>query len=269
MEIKFNNVSYKDIIHNLDLNIESGKIIGIVGQSGSGKTTIAELIDALIYPTKGEIKADDVKVINNKDINKYRSNIGLVFENSEEQIFNNTVYDEIAFGMKVFNYKKDKIDERVKDALKMVNLDESFLNKDPFKLSSGEMKKVTIASILAYNPKIIILDEPWVSLDYKSKKQLIRIIKTLKQRYNKTIVIVSNNTEVIHKIGDYIYIIKDGRVVKEGKKYEVFKNDLSESGVAIPKVMEFSNLVLSKKEIKLGYRDDINDLIKDIYRHVK
>lgn len=270
MEVKFNNVSYEKLIDNLNLNIEEGKIIGIVGKSGSGKTTIVEMMDALLFPTKGNIEVGQYKITNKmKNINDLRSNIGFVFENTTEQLFNDNVYDEIAFGMKCFNYKTDKIDERVKDSLKMVNLSESYLKKDPFRLSAGEMKRVAIASVLSYNPKILVFDEPWVSLDSKSKKSLIRLIKILKQRYNKTIIIVSNETDLIHKLVDYVYVIHKGKVVKEGKKYDVFKDDLSEYSVDIPKLIAFSNLVLDKKKIKLGYRDDINDLIKDIYRHAK
>ena len=272
MEIKFNNVSYNKILNDINLTFEEGKIIGLVGRSGSGKTTLVEMIDALVYPTSGEVKVGTFTVKNKtkiKDINKLRFNVGLVFENSEEQIFNSTVYDEIAFGMKYFKYKTDKIDERVKDALKMVNLSEKYLNKDPFKLSSGEMKKVASASVLAFNPEVLVLDDPWTSLDSKSKKNLLRIIRTLKNRYNKTIIIVSNDTELIHKVVDYVYIINEGAIVKEGKKYEVFKDDLSSYGIKIPKIIEFSNLVLANKKVKLGYRDEINDLIKDIYRNVK
>lgn len=272
MEVTFNNVSYDKILKDINLKFEKEKIIGIIGKSGSGKTTLVEMIDALVYPTSGEVIVGKHIIKNKvkiKDINDLRFNVGLVFENSEEQLFNNTVYDEIAFAMKQFKYKLDKIDERVKDALKMVNLSEKYLQQDPFKLSSGEMKKVAIASVLAFNPEILILDEPWVSLDSKSKKNLLRIIRTLKNRYNKTIIIVSNDSELIHKIVDYVYVINDGTIVKEGKKYEVFKEDLSNYGIKIPKIIEFSNLVLEKKKIKLGYRDEINDLIKDIYRNVK
>jgi energy-coupling factor transport system ATP-binding protein len=272
MEIKFKDVSYQKKLKDINLDIESGKIVSIVGASGSGKTTLVELINALLTPSKGVVTVGDFTIKNKGKINNIislRSDIGFVFENSEEQFFCNTVYDEIVFAMNNFNYKKDNLKDRVKNALKMVNLNESYLTKDPFKLSAGEMRKVAIASILSYNPKIIILDEPFISLDSKSKKNIIRIIKTLKQRYNKTIIIVTNETDIIHRFVDYVYIINKGSIVKEGKKYEVFKEDLSEYGVKIPKVMEFSNLVKKKKNIKLGYRDEINDLIKDIYRYAK
>jgi energy-coupling factor transport system ATP-binding protein len=274
MEIIFQEVSFKDRLSNIDLNIETGKIIGIVGKSGSGKTTIAELMDVLERPTKGKILIDKYEILNDnkiKNINDIRFNVGLVFQNTEEQIFNTNVLDEIAFGMKYFNYKTDKIEQRVKDSIKMVGLKEEYLNKNPFHLSAGEMKKVAIASVLAFNPEVLVLDEPMESLDYQSKMNLIKIIRNLKNRYNKTVVILSQNTDFLHKIVDYVYIINDGKIVLEGKKYDVFKQEdkLSEYKVRVPKVIEFSNLVYKKKNIKMGYRDEINDLIKDIYRYVK
>lgn len=274
MEIKFKNVSYKHILSNLDLNIEEGQIIGLVGASGSGKTALVELIDALATPTSGSIKVGTITINNKKkikDINSLRANVGYVFANTEEQFFNPTVKDEIAFSLKCFKYKLDTLDNHIADALKMVGLSESYLERDPFSLSAGEMKKVAIASVLAFNPKVIILDEPTSSLDSKSKKNLIRIIRTLKTRYNKTIIIVSQDTDMIHKIVDYVYVLNSGKIVLSGKKYDVFKDEetLESYGVKAPKLITFSNLVLKNKKVKLGYRDEINDLIKDVYRNVK
>ena len=273
MEIVFEDVSFKNKIEKLNLKIEEGKIVGIIGKSGSGKSLIAEMMDVLESLNSGKIKIGEYEVLNSKidNINEIRSNIGLVFQNLEDQLFNTTVYDEIAFGMKHFNYKIDKIDSRIKDALKMVMLKDNYLNKNPFQLSAGEMRKVAIASVLAYNPKILILDDPLSSLDYQSKQNLIKIIRNLKKRYNKTIIIMSQNADFLHKIVDYIYVLEDGKIVLEGDKYNVFKQEerLKEYNVDIPKVIQFSNMVLDKKNIKMGYRDDINDLIKDIYRYVK
>ena len=274
MEIKFKSVSYQNKLSDINLNIESGKIIGIIGKSGSGKTLIAEMMDVLERPTKGTITIDKYEINNDnkiKNINDIRFNVGLVFQNTEEQIFNTTVKDEISFGMKYFNYKTENVDKRVEDAMRMVNLKKEYLNKNPFHLSSGEAKKVAIASVLAFNPEILVLDEPMQHLDYQSKMNLIKIIRNLKNRYNKTIVICSQETDLLHKIVDYVYIINNGKIELEGKKYDVFKNinKLKECGICPPKVIEFSDLVFKKKNIKMGYRDEINDLIKDIYRYVK
>ncbi len=281
MEIKFNNASFvynaktpfsKVALSSINMDIKEGKINGIIGKSGSGKTTLIELLDALILPSSGTIKINDFLIGDTiKNINELRSQIGIIFASPEEQFFNTTVYKEIAFSLHAFNYKTDKIKERVSDALKMVGLNDTYLKRDPFTLSNGEMRKVAIASVLAFNPKLLIFDEPTVGLDDASKRNLIKIIRVLKTRYHKTIIIATHDVDTLHKIVDHIYVLSEGQMVLEGSKYDVFKQELelSKYGVSVPKIMAFSNLVLEKKNIKLGYRDDINDLIKDVYRNVK
>ena len=281
MEVKFNHVFYvynektalsKMALGDINTTFKEGKITSIMGKSGSGKTTLIELINALILPTKGNIEVGS-RVISKtrkiKNINNLRYKIGLVFQMPEEQFFCSTVKEEIEFGMKYFNKSVKSIEKHVSDALIMIGLDDSYLNRNPFSLSSGEMRKVAIASILAFNPKVIILDEPTIGLDNKSKENLIKIIKLLKNRYNKTIIVVSNDTDLLLKISDHIILLDKGKIVLEGNKYDVFKQDILKYGLKRPKIIEFEQLVLEKKGIKIGYRDDINDLMKDVYRYVK
>lgn len=283
MEIKFENVSYiynnhtplsKQALKNINIEFKKDKINGILGGSGSGKSTLVQLINALLVPTYGKVRIN--RFINQsgkkiKNINKLRFDVGLIFQFPEEQFFNNTVKKEIIFGMKYFKYKTKNIDKRCSDALKMVELDDSYLERNPFSLSSGEQRKVAIASILAFNPKVVILDEPTIGLDGSSKNNLIKLIKMLKNKYNKTIIVISHDVDMLHKISDHIFVLDNGEIVLEGTKYEVFSQPevLDNYGIKCPKIMEFSNKVLSKKGIKIGYRDDIMDLIKDIYRYVK
>lgn len=285
MEIKFNDVNFVynqkttikiEALKNINIELKEGKITSIIGRSGSGKTTIAELMNALLFPTEGTIKIGSYSISNkgiknDKDINKLRVNVGLVFQFPEEQFFNMTVRDEISFGMKYFNYRMQEIDKRTIDALKMVGLNEEYLDRNPFTLSNGEKRKVAIASILAFNPKIIVLDEPTIGLDSASKKNLLQLIRKLKMRYDKTIILISHDMDLVHSISDYLYVIDKGEIIIEGDKYTVFKQQdkLKEHGIKVPKMIEFSNKVLDKKGIKIGYRDNINDLIKDIYRYVK
>ncbi len=281
MEVKFNDVYYvynektpisKMVLGNINATFKEGTINGIIGKSGSGKTTLIELINALMIPTKGKIEVGSnviSKTRKIKNINNLRYKIGLVFQIPEEQFFCNTVKEEIEFGMKYFKKSVKSIDKHIKDALLMVGLDESYLNRNPFTLSSGEMRKVAIASILAFNPKVIILDEPTIGLDNQSKKNLIKIIKLLKNRYKKTIIIVSNDTDLLLQIADYVILLDKGKIVLDGNKYDVFKEDLEKYGLKRPKIIEFEQMVLEKKNIKIGYRDDINDLMKDVYRYVK
>lgn len=281
MEVKFNHVFYvynektalsKMVLGDIDTTFKEGKITSIIGKSGSGKTTLIELINALILPTKGNIEVGS-RIISKtrkiKNVNNLRYKIGLVFQMPEEQFFCNTVKEEIEFGMKFFNKSVKSIEKHVKDALTMMGLDESYLNRNPFTLSSGEMRKVAIASVLAFNPKIIILDEPTIGLDNKSKDNLIKLIKLLKNRYNKTIIIVSNDTDLLLRISDHVILLDKGKIILEGNKYDVFKSDIERFGLKKPKIIQFEQLVLQKKGIKIGYRDDINDLMKDVYRYVK
>lgn len=282
MEIEFNNVSYtynyktplrKVALRDIDLKFKEGKINTIIGKSGSGKTTLIELINALLEPTKGNITIDDFvlkKGLKIKNINELRFNIGLIFQFPEDQIFCNTVEKEIIFGMKYFNYKKGSTKERAIQALKMVGLDETYLKQDPFTLSRGEMRRVAIASVLAFNPKVLIFDEPTVGLDSIARENFIELIKILKEKFNKTIILVTHDSDLVYQISDYIYVLQSGEIVIEGDKYKVFNHKLiNEYGIRTPKILEFIKLVKEKKGIKLIQRDNINDLIKDVYRSVK
>ena len=281
MEIKYDSVYYsyrentafeKLALEDINVTIQEGKINGIVGKCGSGKTTFLELLNALLLPTLGTIKIGDYQMekgVKIKNINRLRFDLGYVFGNPKKQFFLPTVKQEIAFGMEQFNYKLEKQESRIFDALHLVGLDNSYLERDPMKLSNGEMRKVAIASVLAFNPKILIFDDPTVGLDSVSEKSFLKMLKMLKNKYHKTIIIVTHDMNMIHKIADYLFVFHDGKKVLEGTKYEVFDNELLEQyEIKRPAIMEFSYQVLKQKGIKLGYRDDVNDLIKDIYRHV-
>lgn len=278
MEIVYNNVyfkynnSNKEILNNINLKLKDNSINFIVGPNGSGKTTLIQMLNGILVPIKGYISIDEYKVCKkNKDYKKLRFDVGVVFQFPENQIFNLTVEEEIGFALNYYNYRLDDKEKHIMDALKMVDLDETYLKRNPLSLSSGEMRKVAIASILAFNPKVIVLDEPTLGLDSKSKNSLIKIIRILKNRFHKTIVIVSHDMELVHKLGDYIYVLDNGKVIKEGNKYDIFTDDdfLKREHISMPNVIKFSKMVKSSKNIKLGYRDDINDLLKDIYRYAR
>src|SRR5574344_268762 len=283
MEIKYDKVNYiynentplkKVALKDINLVIEDSKINAIIGTSGSGKTTLIEMINSLLVPTKGSVTVDSDIISRQstiKNINVLRRKVGIVFQFPEEQFFNLTVKKEIEFGLLSFNYRTNELDKRVSDALKMVGLDDSYLERDPFKLSNGEQRKVAIASILVYNPKIIILDEPTIGLDYNSKNNLKDLIRKLKNRYNKTVIIISHDIDFIHSISDFVVLLDKGKVIATGNKYDILANPdaLNYYKIKMPKVVEFSYKVLKDKGIKMGYRDDINDLLKDIYRYAR
>jgi energy-coupling factor transport system ATP-binding protein len=282
MEIKVNDLSYvynentpfeHVALENINLKLESEKIIGIIGKSGSGKTTLIEHFNALLLPSEGNIEIEDFdirKKMKLSNINLLRRRVGLVFQFPEEQFFNPTVREEISFALKYFKYKSDKIHKQVSEALTIVGLDDNYLERNVFNLSAGEMRKVAIASVMVFNPKVLILDEPTVGLDYRSKKKIIALIKRLKERYNKTVIIVSHDVDMLNVIADDLIVMDKGKVIMKGSKNEVFKNTslFEEYGLRLPKTTEFIGKVRMKKGIKLGNYTDIKDLIKDIYRNV-
>ncbi|HHT38046.1 MAG TPA: ATP-binding cassette domain-containing protein [Mollicutes bacterium] len=267
-----NTPSSHTALKNINVTIEEEKVTGIIGKIGSGKTTLVELLNALLIPTKGEVKVagfDIEKKMKPEDLKALRRKVGLVFQFPEDQFFNITVKEEVAFALKHFRYKSDRVHKQVLEALSMVGLDESYLNQNVFNLSTGEKRKVAIASILVFNPKIIILDEPTVGLDYNNKKKLLMLIKKLKNKYNKTIIIVSHDIDMLNIVADNIIVMDKGEVVISAPKNEVLKEDsLKNHGLSLPKITEFIEIVATKKGIKLKNTTDIKDLIKDVYRHV-
>ena len=247
MEIK--NINYNNIFNNVNMSFTSSNIYGIVGK---GKSTLFNIINQDIIPTNG-------KIVNVK-------NIGYLKQNVKEMFFNDTVYNEIKYRLRNKNYKD--IDKKIKDSLLLVDLDVNLLNMNPDSLSSVESRKLGLCCVLISNPKVILLDEPVIGFDKNEKLRFINLLKKLKKRYNKLIIVATNDTDFLHKLVDYVYVLNEGKVVLEGDKYTVFK-DVKKYGIKVPKEIEFSNMVKDKKNIKIGYRDDINDLIKDIYRFVK
>lgn len=259
MAIRFKDVDYKDILNKVSFEIKMGKVNTIVGCSGSGKSILIQMLCMLKSPTKGKILVDDT----------YK--IGLVSQQVEEQLFCETVEDELKSNLESFNYEKEKLDKKVRDSLKMVELSLDILKRDPLKLSSSEMRKLSLAKALSINPQILILDEPCIGLDTSEKETILKIIQKLKRRYSKTIIMVTEDVEFVHLISDNIIGISKGKVLHTGNKYSFFKEVdlLKRNKIAVPKIIEFEDMVLKRKNIKLGYRDDINDLIKDILRNVK
>lgn len=261
----------KTILSNSTFSINENSITSFVGASNSGKTAIGELIDALISPTTGIVKIkeffNDGKIIS--DVNNLRKNIGYVFKNPYDMFFCKTVYDEIAFGAYSFKYKKDKLDERIKSALKMVDLDEEYLEKCPLDLSLGEAKKVALASIIIYNPEIIILDEITIGLQKREKDKIIRLIKLLKTKYKKTIILLTKDTDFAYPVSDEIFIMNLTKIIKKGTS-EILKNRelLESNNLELPKIVDVIEKCNLLKNANLEDYKDIKDLIKGVYRSV-
>lgn len=277
MEIKVSNVNFYynkksgiKVLDSINLKIASNSIVGITGKSGSGKTALAHLMCGINIPSSGKIMVGDI-IINKKNIfdeRKLKNKIGYIAQNSESQLFNKTVREELTYSLKFLG--KSVLESKIIEVLNLVGLDETYIDANPLLLSTGEMRKLSIAATLILDTNIIIFDEPTKGLDSKSSKAIRRLIKNLKN-FGKTVIVISQDVEFIHAICDEVIIMNAGKVLVWGNKYDVFKSvDLLKSyNLPIPKTIEFSTVVLDKKNIKIGYRDEINDLLKDIYRYVR
>ena len=197
---------------------------------------------------------------------KYVDSVKLVVQPVINDILYETVKQELFYA---FEQSKHKNTNKIIDSLKLVGLDTTYLNKKINTLSSSEQYLIKLASVLLINPKIIILDSPNAYLDYKKYLNLLKIIRTIKRRYNKTIIIFSNDSDFIHSIADYIFVINEKGVIKEGNKYEIFANEklLKKCQINVPKIIYFENKVFNIKGKKMVYKDNINDLIKEIYSY--
>ncbi len=266
------NYQEKLVLKNINIKFDCGKINAIIGAPGSGKSTLLNLLNQEIIPTKGKIIVDQYTITNNNDLKNIDcSIIGFVLQNPSDQFFNSTVREELIVTMQMNNYIPNQMNKRILDVLKMVHLEEDTLIRNPNSLSESEKRKLAIAQALICNPKILVLDEPVNSFDEKTKEEYLKLFRLLTKRYNKTIIIASNDLNFVHKIADKVFVLNQNEIVLQGDKYEVFKDTrlLKKYGLIPPYTMLFSNLVKEKKNIKIGYRDEINDLIKDIYRYVK
>lgn len=279
MEIVFDHVTFvinnntpleKTILDDASFTIEKPGIYSFLGASNSGKTAIGDLINALISPDEGTVKIG--RFINDgrriRNINKLRLETGYVFKNPYDMFINKTVEKELQFGMKYFKYKTDKMAIRVPDALKLVGLDESYLRLNPLRLTLVDAKKVALACVLIYNPSIIILDEFTAGLSHSDKEELIRLLRILKNKYRKTIIMLSKDTSFCYQISDYVYLMKLTKIVAKGDKTLLEDSEVLENcGLKVPEIVTFVQ-ACNKKGHEIDYYTNILDLIKGVYRDV-
>lgn len=280
MEIEFKNVTYKENVRtplektyldNINFKITKNGIYSFVGDASSGKEKIPLLINAVNKPYMGKIKVGEF--LNDggyiKNINKLRMNISYVPMNPEDLLICKTVKEELSFGLKYFKYKLNKQDIRVVDALKLVNMSEEDLNKRVSSLSLMEKKKITIASTLIFNPNVIVLEEPWLFLKTKDRISLNNLLIKLKNKYNKTIIIISKDTDRLYEVSDKVFLLKNGKVIEEGDKGLLENEELMKSiNVKTPDICKFIN-VSNRMNANLTFTSNILDLIKEVYRNAK
>lgn len=217
----------KEALSGVNLEIDKGEFIALVGETGSGKTTLVLHLNGLLFPTRGTVRIGDfIMTPDTKKVGKLRDIVGIVFQYPEHQLFEESVYDEISFGLRNRDKEltKEDIEERVKRTARLVNLDiDSLGHRSPFSLSSGEQRKVAIASILAVEPEILIFDEPTQGLDAESKSEILKNIKALNES-GKTVIIISHDLEEAIGVSNRVVILKEGKTLFDVLSSELFSD---------------------------------------------
>lgn len=229
-------------IENISIEIPSGKITAIAGHTGSGKSTLIQHLSGLLKPSNGKVLVDDVdiNIKNNNESKMARRQVGMVFQYPEQQLFEETVEADIAFGPRNLGLTEEEISVRVKEAMEFVNLDyDTYAKRSPFQLSGGQMRRVAIAGIIAMHPKYLVLDEPVAGLDPRSKEEFLKRIRKLHEKQGITIVFISHNMEDIANMADKVIIMNQGKILLEGSPKEVFDmsqaDDILLAGLLPPK----------------------------------
>lgn len=239
------NTAYeKKALDNINLTIGKGEFIGVIGHTGSGKSTLIQHLNSLMKPTKGSIfiNGEDINADKNK-LKQIRQKVGLVFQYPEHQLFETTIYKDVSFGPENMGLNKEEIDKRVKEALNIVGLDEKYYNKSPFELSGGQKRRVAIAGVLAMKPEILILDEPTAGLDPYGRDEILNNIKIMHDNMKITVILVSHSMEDISKLVDRIIVMHRGNMEFFGTPSYVFKHSkrLEEIGLSVPQISSLMN----------------------------
>lgn len=229
----------KTALEDINIDIHTGEFVGIIGHTGSGKSTLIQMFNGLIKPTKGQVLLNG-EDINGDKVNKkqVRQKVGLVFQYPEYQLFEMTVKEDVAFGPKNMGLSKEEVEKRVKYALDAVGLDESYYEKSPFELSGGQKRRVAIAGVLAMNPETLILDEPTAGLDPKGRNELFDQLKKMHEELGLTIILISHSMEDVAKYVEKLFVLYKGKIAYQGTPREVFAHgkSLEEIGLAMPQI---------------------------------
>ncbi len=247
MSIEIKNLSFtymkgtafeRKALDDVSLTIPEGKFVAIAGHTGSGKSTLVQHFNGLISPDEGTVLVDGI------DINKKgqeslsaRHNVGMVFQYPESQLFDETVYDDIAFGPKNFGIEGEELELCIKCSMELVQLDyDKYKDKSPFQLSGGQMRRVAIAGVLAMKPKYLVLDEPTAGLDPRSREAILKKFSELNKKNGTTIILISHNMEDIAKLADEVIVMDNGRVLDIGAPKDIFLQDslLEQAGLEAP-----------------------------------
>lgn len=283
MAISFQKITYiydagmpyaHAVINDIDLELEEGKITAIIGETGSGKSTLVQHLNALLLPNKGRLVILDHEIESdkkNRGLKSLRKDVGLVFQFSEYQLFEETILKDVAFGPKNFGDDEETALNKAKKALKLVGIPESYYERSPLELSGGQKRRVAIAGIIAIEPKILVLDEPTAGLDPVGAMEMINLFISLNKNMGTTIIIVSHDNEVVYNYADNVVLMADGSVRYSGDTLSLFNNDelVKQFNLLEPRLVKLKR-ELREKGFKIN--DDVRtlpELAKVVAREVK
>ena len=247
-KIKLENVSFlygagtaycKEALKNVNIEIKEGSITGLIGHTGSGKSTMLQLLNGLATPTTGKVYLDGVDIWEKpKEIGKVRFRVGLVMQYPEYQLFEETVEKDIAFGPKNMGLNEEEISKRIREAIDFVGLSPDVLSKNPFDLSGGQKRRVAIAGVIAMRPEVLVLDEPAAGLDPQGRDAILDGVFKYREKTGATVIIVSHSMEDMARLCDDIIVLSHGEVVLQGTRDEVFIESemLERIGLAVPQI---------------------------------
>lgn len=254
MPISLENVSFtymkgtpfeKTALHGVNLQIEKGEFIAVIGHTGSGKSTLVQHLSGLLHPQVGKVSVDGVNLnAKTAEAKKARNSVGMVFQYPEHQIFAETVYDDIAFGPRNKGLESDAVDRAVKDAMAFAGLDfDTFANRSPFRLSGGQMRRVAIAGVVAMEPDYLILDEPSAGLDPRARDSIFKEVMALYRKRGIAVILVTHNMEEAVRYATRLLVVADGRIILDGKPHEIFtghKEELLKVSMDVPPVYKLA-----------------------------
>ena len=259
-------------VDGISVKIDDGQFIGLIGHTGSGKTTFLQLIAGLIKPTSGTVYIDgDDIYAKGYDLHSIRSKIGIVFQYPEHQLFEETIFKDVAYGPTNLGVEKSEVEERVKEALELVGMSDKSYMQSPFELSGGQKRRVATAGVLAMKPKILILDEPTAGLDPAGRTEILDLVSRLCKEGGMTIILVSHSMEDVAKYADRILVLNEGKIAVDAPPKRVFtlRTQLESYGLSLPQVTKAMDEL---KKIGIPVRNDVitvEDAVEEILAAVE
>ena len=283
MPIEIRNLSHayhadtilsKTALDDISLHIEDGEMIALIGETGSGKSTLVQHLNALLLPTEGELNINGKAVYaheKNTGLKGLRKEVGLVFQYPEYQLFEETILKDIAFGPKNFGIDESEAENIARKMIQVVGLDESYLEKSPFECSGGEKRRIAIAGILAMDPNILVFDEPTAGLDPKGARDMMELFRRLNQEYHKTVIIVSHDMEHVMNYCERVIVMSKGKVIEDCTVKEFFRSSdtLRKLNINPPNILLLKDMCAARG---IHIRDDvftIEECVADIVKEVK